>query len=227
MIRNVQQWAAVARPLVFLSFAVAMGACSDSPTAPSAMPAPNAVPGVSSLSGVVSEMTAAGFMPVEGAKVELRIGFSHFATTDQNGLYSLSGVAAGNGSLSTTKHGYSSDRRTVTVSGDTRLDIQVVRIPTYTLSGVVSEMTPTGSAPVKGVEVYCDSCGENGHTAAYTDASGLYTFSGVFNGVTPLLVRKEGYRVIDPVPAQSGFVNAEVNGDTRFNIQLARGTWDY
>ena len=40
------------------------------------------------------------------------------------------------------------------------------------LSGVVFEIADGGRVPIEGVELYCDSCGEFGHTATYTDANG-------------------------------------------------------
>ena len=98
--------------------------------------------------------------------------------------------------------------------------------PTYTLSGVVSEVMPTGLVPVEDVELYCDSCGSpTGHTFTSTDANGVYSFSWAQNGVHPLLVWKTGYDVVDPMGTlRSGeaYKNATVNGDTRFDIQLVR-----
>jgi len=97
--------------------------------------------------------------------------------------------------------------------------------PTYTLSGVVTEMSAEGPKPVADVEVYCDSCGSPvGHTFAYPDAQGLYSFSWAANGVHPLLVRKAGYGVTDPTttyPDGTGVRNVTVNGDTRFDIQMS------
>lgn len=46
------------------------------------------------------------------------------------------------------------------------------------LSGVVSEMTPTGQATVPGAVVYCERCGEITHTWATADANGFYRFPG-------------------------------------------------
>ena len=98
--------------------------------------------------------------------------------------------------------------------------------PTYTLSGVVTEMSADGPKPVADVEVYCDSCGSPvGHTFAHTDAQGFYSFSWAANGVHPLLVRKAGYGVIDPTttyPDGTGVRIATVNGDTRFDILIIR-----
>jgi hypothetical protein len=93
------------------------------------------------------------------------------------------------------------------------------------LSGVVFEMTQTGQVPVPDVSVYCDACGEVGHTWQTTDAAGFYKFSGdVARGggmwLSPantayLIVKKDGYR--DPP-----VLNVTVKGDTSFDIQLVR-----
>ena len=50
-----------------------------------------------------------------------------------------------------------------------------------TLFGLVSEVTPAGAVPVEGVWVYCDACGKFGHTSAYTDANGYYSFAGALD----------------------------------------------
>jgi len=150
------------------------------PTSPSALSVPTRP--TSTLSGMVFAVTPSGLAVVDGARVRLEIGsFRLDATTDQNGLYTLSGLYDGLSSVSTSKDGYDLDTRRVTVSGDTRLDIRVVpRVP-YTLSGVVYEETPMGRAPVEGVDIYCDACGsEFGHTRVFTDTNGVYKpFVGV------------------------------------------------
>jgi len=65
-----------------------------------------------------------------------------------------------------------------------------------TLSGVVYERTETGSKPLQGASIYCDACGEYGHTRVSTDESGSYTFTGMwllpFSAV-PLHLEKDGY----------------------------------
>ena len=149
-----------------------------------------------------------------------------FATTDANGFYSLSGLSAANTSVSVNKPGYVADRRTVTISGDTQLDIRVDRIVSYVLSGVVFEVTESGQVPIEGVELYCDGCGSPvGHTFVLTDAAGLYSFSWTLNGPNPLFVTKAGYAIVDPsrmLLDREGRVKVTVNGDTRFDIQLER-----
>ena len=107
-----------------------------------------------------------------------------------------------------------------------------------TLFGEVFEATPMGRAPIAGAEIYCDACGEFGHTFLKTDANGFYQFSGDFssgggvwlNGAaTPLNVGKEGYRDPDGLPALvsrflsgQGWREVRINGDTRFDIELVR-----
>jgi hypothetical protein len=106
----------------------------------------------------------------------------------------------------------------------------VYTLSRVTLSGVVSEVTPTGQTPIEGVTVECDDCGESGHTWAHTDADGLYSFTGVWvsSGIRTLLwVSKEGYQ--DPAGAPAppglsgpGWREVTINGDTQFDIQLVR-----
>ncbi len=107
-----------------------------------------------------------------------------------------------------------------------------------TLYGVVTETTPAGPVPIEDVSVYCDACGEFGHTWARTDANGYYSFSGdlaagggIWLGDGPILlaVRKEGYD--DPpdlppastrLPSGPGWREVTIGGDTRFDVQLVR-----
>jgi hypothetical protein len=107
-----------------------------------------------------------------------------------------------------------------------------------TLFGVVSEVTAAGETPVEGVWVYCDACGKVGHTSAYTDANGYYSFTGdldhdggiwVNPGVpTLILVGKEGFQ--DPpglprsprMPSGPGWREVTISGDTRFDITLVQ-----
>ena len=99
------------------------------------------------------------------------------------------------------------------------------RVGPHTLSGMVFEVAPSGREPVQNVEVYCDGCGsEVGHTFAYTDAEGFYSFGWTYDGINRLLVTKEGYRVVNPTATFSRFeaADAMVSGDTRFDIEIAR-----
>jgi hypothetical protein len=163
-----------------------------------------------------------GLILVTGARVE-ESSSRRTTTTDLNGFYSISGLHATNNFVTVSKVGYVSDTRFVTIDGDTRLDIQValVQVVTYTLTGVVSEMTETGLVPVEGVQLYCDGCGsEFGHTFMYTDSNGFYSFSWLYPGYQTLLVTKEGYGT--PPRQPDGIFTMTVTGDTRLDIQLVR-----
>jgi hypothetical protein len=80
----------------------------------------------------------------------------------------------------------------------------------FTLSGVVFEVTATGTTPVRGVQVE----EYDRHTSATTDADGVYRISGVSGGRIFVGFDKEGY--------QSNRSSVTVNGDTRFDIEAIR-----
>lgn len=211
------------RTVTLLSVVILLSACdggSSIPTAPTSTAQTPTATVTYVLSGAVSEMTATGPSPIEGARVDAGSGLS--ATTDESGLYRISGLPATSRSISVTRGGYVTQTRTVTVSGDTLLDIRLDRIVSYTLSGLVYELNEAGQVPIEGVEVYCDSCGSpDGHTFVYTDAAGFYSLSWTTNGFHPLFVTKAGYEIVGPRDA-IGRISATVQGDTRFDIQLTR-----
>lgn len=94
-----------------------------------------------------------------------------------------------------------------------------------TLSGVVTEPENT---PVEGVMVYCDVCGalnSGGHTFSYTDAQGVYSFTGVavLPGVpTTILVEKAGYSLAGECGLDELNVTVNVDRDTRYDIHVVR-----
>jgi hypothetical protein len=213
--------------LLFVSLA-ALSACNggrtlSNPTAPSAPPTTVAV------SGVVSALTPAGVMPVAGVRVEMQGGIGRFATTDVNGFYSVQTVSGAPTLVSASKFGYDTHRQSVTVTEDTHLDIRLTPVTTFTISGVVFELTAAGREPLDNVDLYCDSCGEIGvgHTFTRTDTNGHYTFVGVFPGNNPILVSKAGYQ--DPAGQLIGSGSTpwyarqvSVVGDTLMDIELVR-----
>jgi hypothetical protein len=100
-----------------------------------------------------------------------------------------------------------------------------------TLSGVAYENTPAGRTPIEGVAVYCEPCGFETHTWAYTDANGFYSFFGVWLDARPtrIFARKEGFtdppglpRPTPPNPSGPGWREVRIDGDTRFDIELVR-----
>ena len=207
---------------VAATFAILLSACSlrtDVATAPSAAsPEPTYT-----LSGTVVEATESGSTPVEGVRVDAGLP-RRSALTNTSGVFSISGLSASRSDVVTSKFGYSTNTRTVTLTGDMRLDLTVNRLPTYTLSGMAFEVTPTGQVPIEGVEVYCDSCGPFGHTFAYTDGNGRYVMLEVLPITHSLLLQKTGFAVVDPTGHIAGrdAKDVKVEGDTRFDIQFVR-----
>ena len=111
--------------------ALSMFACTTNPTSPKALLRASPSGPVASyiVSGVV---TAAGLGPIEGVQVSsdfpvwtINAG-TLITTTDRDGLYRLT-VDAGVRALTLTRTGYVTDLRSLTISGDTRFDIQIVQ----------------------------------------------------------------------------------------------------
>jgi hypothetical protein len=96
-----------------------------------------------------------------------------------------------------------------------------------TLSGVVFELNAGQRVPVEGVEVYCDSCGPQGHTFSMTDGSGAYRLEGAPYGRTTLMLAKPGYGLLQPgsVSPSGGWmggIDAFVAGETQFDVEVVR-----
>jgi len=217
--------------IVVVAMAIGAVGCHSSSLPNSATPIGPSAPLASyTLTGIVSRASGDSIAPVEGVRVEVANGCvpgrcGQSAMTDGQGFYRLSGVPAGNTSIRAMKWGHATVVSNVTVAGDMGVDLQIVRDGTYTLSGVVFEVNQTGLAAVENVSVYCDICGEGGHTWAETNADGFYFFPEVLAGATPILVRKDGYAVVDPTrtfPDGTGQRIVVVAGDTHFDIQLVR-----
>jgi hypothetical protein len=84
-------------------------------------------PGTATLSGVVTEAIPTGTMPVEGAIVYVLVGGGwRSQETDGSGRYAIPGLYDSNPHVEVWKTGYSTLTRVVTVSGDTRVDFEIV-----------------------------------------------------------------------------------------------------
>ena len=95
-----------------------------------------------------------------------------------------------------------------------------------TLSGVVSEETLTGSAPIEGVRVFVSD--DQDHS---TDAEGFFRVAPVtvcVPGQLVIWVGKDGYADVTEHPAGPGFGGGDgwrvvaINGDTHLEITLVR-----
>ena len=220
---------------VALSLAVSMLACGgSSPTTPTAL-LPATQP-TFTVSGVISAVTPTGLTPLEGVHLFIH---GRRATTDDQGVYSISGLTFGT-SVTATKAGYKVETTSLTISGDVRVDMQLVRTAIFTLSGVVSEATSAGLVPLEGVRVDADSmpcdkkvvgCVGFGDPIAIfktatTDKNGFYSIAGLYPGRNNAIwAAKDGFE--DPFPAHypensEGGQAITIDGDSRFDIQLVR-----
>jgi hypothetical protein len=119
---------------VVLIFAAAAVACDDGPSAPSSTPAPAPAPAPAppppaptfSVSGSIVETPPTAGRPVENVQVSIENGPS--ATSQSDGLFSLSGVAAGTHSVRFSKTDFETRMLTVTV-GSSDVTGLVVSLP--------------------------------------------------------------------------------------------------
>src|SRR5262245_34612421 len=167
------------------------------PTGPGAVNGvtdPARLPTAYTVSGFVLTDTQAGDVPVDGARVDTNVGGT--STTLTNGRYSitlhLTSIPRVVEFLA-SRWGYQTVKSSVTITGDADIDLHLTRLPRYTISGFIFEESNGVAVPVPGVQLYCDACGEYGHTFAYSDDHGIYSIEGAFEGNNTLLVKKEGY----------------------------------
>lgn len=198
------------RILISLSLVVMGLGCSPagpSPSPPQPPPPPPPPAATFTLSGTVVEVTAEGTKPALGIQVSVTPALR--ASTDDAGNYSIAGMSVGNHVVQITSLFHEPLTRSVRIDSDTRLDIQVVRLPIFTLSGTVFEVLDGVRVPVSGVHVE----NSNIHDMTTTDEAGAYEIL-VHRGSIHLFVGKPGYL------SQSREVS--VQGDTRLEIQLVR-----
>lgn len=81
--------------------------------------------------------------------------------------------------------------------------------PNYFVSGVVTELTGSGSVAVAGA--YVEVCG---YDSAYSDKDGSYRLSTIPGGTIVMLVRAEGFKEL--------LVAVAISADTRFDLQMER-----
>jgi hypothetical protein len=86
---------------------------------------------------------------------------------------------------------------------------------TYTLSGVITEATATGLAPIENAEVWRLDEEQSGWDHNTTDKNGFYQLHGLSDGSRRTTFSKEGYEKIEQA-------EVPVHGDTRFDVQLLR-----
>jgi alpha-tubulin suppressor-like RCC1 family protein/pimeloyl-ACP methyl ester carboxylesterase len=136
-------------------------------------------------SSISGRVTDAGNNPISGVTVS--DGTGHTATTDGDGNYTLSGLAAGTYTITPSKSGYtfSPTSRNVTVPPDATGQNFTGTPFTYSISGRV---TDSNNNPISGVSVSDGA----GHTAT-TDSNGYYALGGLAAGTYTVTPSKSGY----------------------------------
>jgi protocatechuate 3,4-dioxygenase beta subunit len=112
--------------------------------------------------------------------------------TDENGRYTLDGLADGPHIVYVSGQGFSY-QKTVTVSGETVADVAV---PASAIAGTVTD--EASGDPIEGVHVQAETGRESNSfsmKSAVTDASGRYEISGVDAGTYQVTARKSGYQM--------------------------------
>jgi len=205
---------AAGRGLVMAAGMLTWACGGTSPTWPSAPPPP---PGPTyTLTGTVTENTSNG-APVAGAVVT-HVSSGRTSTTDAAGTYTITGVAQATTTVTARKDGYLITSRTVSISGETRLDLVLNRTPpsSYVIVGLVSERVGSGAVPVEGVEVE----DAYSHRSAITGPDGRYrivltaTELGRSDGFVQFWARKPGF-----VPA---VLERAVWEDTSIDFEIGR-----
>jgi hypothetical protein len=201
---------------IAIALTVSMSACgSDNPISATA-PIASATTGT--LSGQVFAITPSGLTALEGALVRVEIGSVRSdARTNPNGAYQLSGLPTGNATVTTTSVGYDTDTRTQILTGDVKLDIQVVPRILRRISGTVFELVPSGRVPVAGVYVT-----GSWDYPVFTDGNGSFSLAACgdipcafYNGdLVRLSLSKDAY--------VSVVKEIKVDGDMVLEVELIR-----
>jgi hypothetical protein len=123
--------------------------------------------------------------PISGVTISDNAG--HTTTTDSNGNYTLSGLAAGTYTVAPSKTGYtfSPSSRTVSVPPDATGVNFTGSLLAYSISGRV---TDSSGNPIPGVTISDNA----GHTTT-TGSDGRYTLSGLTAGTYTITPSKSGY----------------------------------
>lgn len=134
---------------------------------------------------------AATHIPLSGVTVTVGIG-SITATTDSDGRFSISGIAAGAYSVSFSRIGYSTKSiASALVTAGATTELQVVALAkaaaSVSISGKVIDSAT--SQPIVGATVTVLGAG----ASATTDSTGAYQINGLMTGTATLRVSAVGY----------------------------------
>ena len=146
-------------------------------------------------------------IPAPGIPVE--ISSTRRAVTDRDGSFSIGSLPEGTYVLNVNGPFHEPLITNVRIEGDTRLDLEIVPLPVYTVSGVVYEDTEEGPVPVAGVLVNNSAI----HDSARSDTNGAYRVSAL-RGVAGIDFSKSGYL--------SQVHTIAMEGDVRLDVKLVR-----
>ena len=188
--------------LIATIVALSVSCGSELPTAPSPPPPPTFT-----LTGTVMEARAEVRTPARNIPVE--ISPTRRTVTDSAGNFSIPGLAEGTYVLHVRGPFHEPLSTTIRIQGDTRIDLEIVPLPIYAVSGIVYEDTEDGPIPVPGVFVNNSDI----HDSARTDATGAYRVLAL-RGVAQISFSKSGY--VDQARA------IVMEGDVRLDVKLIR-----
>ncbi|MBE0517118.1 MAG: S8 family serine peptidase [Methanophagales archaeon] len=161
-------------------------------------------PATGSINGTVTDTDETA---IEGATVVVE-GTTLSATTGAEGYYLLENVPVGDQEVTASANGYYSNTTTVTVIKDDTVtqDFTLEAIPTYTVSGTVTDTKDTALegaiVTIAGTEL-----------SATTEGDGSYSISEVKDGTYDITASKEGY-------SSQTNKTVTVNEDTVVNFAL-------
>jgi hypothetical protein len=145
------------------------------------------VGGGGSTTGSIDGTVTDGTNPIEGASIVVE-NTTYSAISDVNGYYSISNIPTETYSITASANSYSSSTQknvSVTENQTTTVNFSLASIPTYTISGIVTD----GSNPLEGALVEI----EGTNLSAYTDGEGTYSVSGVEIGDYTITASLSGY----------------------------------
>jgi hypothetical protein len=124
MVRTIRSLSCTA--LVILAVSAA-GCGSSDPAAPTPTPTPAPTPATFTLSGLLTDGFSGGILPNIDVRIMSGANQGQAVRTDSTGHYSLSGISTGTFTVQFSAVSYVSQSVTVTVGGDTTVNIVLQR----------------------------------------------------------------------------------------------------